>query len=81
MANIVGIDLGTSTTLVARFNDTGTAESTNNVDGDQLTPSVIHVEPDGVIVCGKEAKKLVGLGHDQVSPNSNGRWAAASPGR
>ncbi len=66
MANIVGIDLGTSTTLVARFNDTGTAESTNNVDGDQLTPSVIHVEPDGVIVCGKEAKKLVGLGHDQV---------------
>jgi molecular chaperone DnaK len=66
MANIVGIDLGTSTTVVARFNVTGTAESTNNVDGDQLTASVIHIEPDGVVTCGKEAKKLVGLGHDQV---------------
>jgi molecular chaperone DnaK len=66
MANIVGIDLGTSTSLVARFNDIGQAESTNNVDGDQLTPSVVHIEPDGVVVCGKEAKKLVGLGHDNV---------------
>lgn len=66
MANIVGIDLGTSTTVVARFNDIGQAESTNNVDGDQLTPSVVHIEPDGVVTSGKEAKKLVGLGHDNV---------------
>jgi molecular chaperone DnaK len=66
MANIVGIDLGTSTTMVARFNESGNAESTNNVDGDQSTPSVVHVETDGVVVCGKEAKKLIGLGHDQV---------------
>jgi molecular chaperone DnaK len=66
MANIVGIDLGTSTTVLARFNDTGIAESTNNADGEQLTPSVVHVESDGVVICGKEAKKLVGLGHDQV---------------
>jgi molecular chaperone DnaK len=66
MANIVGIDLGTSTTMVARFNESGNAESTNNVDGDQSTASVVHVETDGVVVCGKEAKKLIGLGHDQV---------------
>lgn len=66
MANIVGIDLGTSTTVVARFNDIGLAESTNNIDGDQLTPSVVHIEPDGMVTSGKEAKKLVGLGHDNV---------------
>ena len=66
MANIVGIDLGTSTTMVARFNDTGLAESTGNNDGEQLTPSVVHIESDGVVICGKEAKKLVGLGHDNV---------------
>ena len=66
MANIVGIDLGTSTTVVARFNDSGLAESTNNIDGDQLTASVVHIEPDGVVTSGKEAKKLVGLGHDHV---------------
>jgi molecular chaperone DnaK len=66
MANIVGIDLGTSTTVVARFNDIGLAESTNNIDGDQLTASVVHIEPDGVVTSGKEAKKLVGLGHENV---------------
>jgi len=66
MANIVGIDLGTSTTVVARFNDSGMPESTNNADGDPLTASVVHIEPDGVVTCGKEAKKLVGLGHDNV---------------
>jgi molecular chaperone DnaK len=66
MANIVGIDLGTSTTMVARFNDTGLAESTGNIDGDQHTPSVVHIESDGGVTCGKEAKKLVGLGNANV---------------
>jgi molecular chaperone DnaK len=66
MANIVGIDLGTSTTMVARFNDSGLAESTNNVDGDLHTPSVVQVEADGVVLCGKEAKKWVGMGREGV---------------
>ncbi len=66
MANIVGIDLGTSTTAVARFKSEGIAETTGNIDGDTMTPSVVHIESDGVVTCGKEAKKLVGLGHDNV---------------
>ncbi len=66
MANIVGIDLGTSTTMVARFNDSGLAESTGNSDGEQFTPSVVQIESDGVVTCGKEAKKFVGMGHDNV---------------
>ena len=66
MANIVGIDLGTSTTAVARFKDEGIAETTGNIDGEMLTPSVVQVEHDGVVICGKEAKKLVGLGPSNV---------------
>lgn len=66
MANIVGIDLGTSTTMVACFNDSGIAATTMNAEGDPLTPSVVHIEADGVVVCGKEAKKLVGQGRDNV---------------
>ena len=66
MANIVGIDLGTSTTMVARFNVSGLAESTGNSDGEQLTPSDVQIESDGVVICGKEAKRFVGMGHDNV---------------
>jgi len=66
MANIIGIDLGTSTTLLARFNDSGSVESIVNVDGDTVTPSVIQIEPDGQVIYGKEAKKLLGLGKDNV---------------
>lgn len=66
MANIVGIDLGTSTTVVARFNDIGLAETTPNVDGDALTPSIVHIEYDDVVTCGKEAKKLIGQGRENV---------------
>ena len=66
MANIIGIDLGTSTTLLARFNDSGSVESIVNVDGDTVTPSVIQIEPDGQVIYGKEAKKWLGLGKDNV---------------
>lgn len=62
MGNIVGIDLGTSTTLVACFNEAGTAQLTPNHDGDTVTPSVVQIEPNGEIIIGKEAKKLLGLG-------------------
>jgi len=66
MANIIGIDLGTSTTLLARFNDSGSLETVVNVDGDTVTPSVIQIEPDGQVIYGKEAKKWLGLGKDNV---------------
>ena len=66
MGNIVGIDLGTSTTLVACFNEAGTAQLTPNRDGDTITPSVVQIEPNGEVICGKEAKKLLGLGFTGV---------------
>ncbi len=61
-ANIIGIDLGTTTTLVARFNEAGKPEITNNVDGNPITPSVVQVEDSGAVVIGAEAKKFLGTG-------------------
>ena len=43
-ANIIGIDLGTTTTLVARFNEAGKPEMTNNSEGLDITPSVIQID-------------------------------------
>ena len=65
-ANIIGIDLGTSKTCVGAFNILGMAVCTLNIDGDTHTPSVVLIESDGVVTCGKEAKKLAGLGHYNV---------------
>ena len=66
MGNIIGIDLGTSTTLVACFNDSGSAELKPNLEGEVITPSVVQIEADGEVICGKEAKKLLGLGFTGV---------------
>lgn len=65
-ANIIGIDLGTSKTCVARFSSTGTPEVTFNSAGDPFTSSAIRFiagfEPD----IGYEAMKCIGLGMDNV---------------
>jgi molecular chaperone DnaK len=61
-ANIIGIYLGTTNTVVARFNEGGEAETTNNDEGKPITPSVILVEDSGSVVIGSEAKKFLGTG-------------------
>jgi molecular chaperone DnaK len=65
-ANIIGIDLGTTTTLVARFNEAGKPEITNNVEGSTITPSVIQIDEAGNVVIGSEAKKFLGTGAANV---------------
>jgi molecular chaperone DnaK len=65
-ANIIGIDLGTTTTLVARFNEAGKPEITNNDVGYPITPSVIQVEDGGAVIIGDEAKKFLGTGTANV---------------
>lgn len=64
-ANIIGIDLGTTTTLVARFNEAGKPEITNNDVGNPITPSVIQIEND-ISIIGAEAKKFLGTGTANV---------------
>ena len=36
-ANIIGVDLGTTEVRVARFNEAGKPEITNNVEGSSIT--------------------------------------------
>ena len=65
-ANIIGIDLGTTTTLVARFNEAGKPEITNNSEGSDITPSVIQIDESGNVIVGTEAKKFLGTGTPNV---------------
>jgi molecular chaperone DnaK len=66
LANIIGIDLGTTETRVARFNEAGKPEITNNVEGNSVTPSVIKIDEDGSVIIGSEAKIFLGSGMPNV---------------
>ena len=53
---IVGIDLGTTNSLVAVWRD-GKAQIIPNALGENLTPSVVGLDDDGQILVGKAAKE------------------------
>jgi len=57
MANIVGIDLGTTFSALARLNAIGRPEIVPNADGERLTPSAIFFDEDNsdIIRVGVEA--------------------------
>ena len=52
----VGIDLGTTYSVIAYINDAGRPETIPNAEADLLTPSVVLFDADEVVV-GKEAAK------------------------
>ncbi len=54
--NSIGIDLGTTYSVMAHVNDVGRPETIPNAEGDLLTPSVILFD-DGEVIIGKEAAK------------------------
>ena len=54
----VGIDLGTTYSVVAQLDDRGRPVTLVNAEGDRLTPSVVLFDGDDVVV-GKEAIKAV----------------------
>src|SRR5580765_6756308 len=56
MSRVVGIDLGTTNSLVAYVRD-GRPEVIRDATGDALVPSVVNVGADGSIVVGREAEK------------------------
>ncbi|MCC6508813.1 MAG: Hsp70 family protein [Pirellulaceae bacterium] len=57
MSPIVGIDLGTTNSLCAVFED-GKPRLIKNAHGNVLTPSVVGVLPDGQVLVGQAAKEL-----------------------
>src|SRR3954471_22996640 len=66
MAAIVGIDLGTTNSVVARLNAYGRPEVIANREGRNITPSVIYfgAQPPAV---GDEAKEWARLGNDEIA--------------
>ena len=56
-ARFVGIDLGTSTSALARVRPDGTPEIVPNADGERLTPSVVYFDQfDGIKLIGSAAR-------------------------
>ena len=57
-AHIVGIDLGTTNSLVAFMDLTG-PRIIPGADGDKLVPSVVSIQPSGEVVIGNPARELL----------------------
>lgn len=56
---IVGIDLGTTNSLVAFINPEGQPQVINDTGKGVLVPSVVHFQPDGGLIVGNEAKEFL----------------------
>src|SRR5438270_6754370 len=58
MAKTVGIDLGTTNSLVAYIDpETGVPKCIQGPNGSTLCPSVVSLDPDGSIVVGEPARR------------------------
>jgi molecular chaperone DnaK (HSP70) len=66
MSPAVGIDLGTTNSVIAHINSTGRAEVIANAEGSSLTPSVIYFGSDPPLV-GAQAKEMQRLGENGVA--------------
>lgn len=62
----IGIDLGTTYTVAARLDNTGRPQTLINGEGDRLTPSVVLLEDEQVVV-GKEAVKAMSSEMERVA--------------
>lgn len=58
MANIIGIDLGTTYSAVARINDSGKPEIVKDAQGQNITPSVVEFTGKEKYSVGATAKKM-----------------------
>ncbi|MEJ7778146.1 MAG: Fe-S protein assembly chaperone HscA [Daejeonella sp.] len=56
---IVGIDLGTTNSLVAFINPEGNPQVINDTGKGVLVPSVVHFQQDGSIIIGSDAKEFL----------------------
>ncbi len=56
---IVGIDLGTTNSLVAFINPEGNPQVINDTGKGVLVPSVVHFQSDGSVIVGNEAKEFL----------------------
>jgi molecular chaperone DnaK len=61
MAAFIGIDLGTTFSAVARIDDIGAPAIVHNLEGKNVTPSVVEFRSDGVVEVGELPRKNLGL--------------------
>src|SRR5215211_824507 len=66
MATFVGIDLGTTNSVVAFRNAYGRPEVIPNREGQNITPSVVYFGANPPAV-GQEAKEWAKLGNDEIA--------------
>lgn len=63
---VVGIDLGTTLSVIAHLDSQGVATTIANSDGEPLTPSAVYLDGDNAIV-GKAAKAAAAHNPDKVA--------------
>jgi molecular chaperone DnaK len=66
--HVVGIDLGTTNSVVASVDDDGTVVVLPNANGGDITPSVVYFEPDGTVVVGDEAAQAAAVDPENGVP-------------
>src|SRR4051794_6638026 len=66
MATFVGIDLGTTNSVVAHRNAYGRPEVIANREGQNITPSVVYFGAEPPVV-GQEAKEWARLGNEEIA--------------
>jgi molecular chaperone DnaK len=63
----VGIDLGTTFSVISKLDDLGRPQTLINAEGDKITPSAVFFEDEQCIVVGKEALKALGTDAEAVA--------------
>src|SRR5437763_3078807 len=62
----IGIDLGTTFSVICKLDDIGRPQTLINAEGDKITPSVVFFEGDNIVV-GKEAVKALATDAEAVA--------------
>ncbi len=63
---VVGIDLGTTNSVIAWMKDDGTVEVIPNAEGSRITPSVVAFGKNGEILVGEPAKRQIILNPERT---------------
>ena len=67
MGNIVGIDLGTTFSAIAKLDDTGRPEIIDNSEGKNVTPSVVEFVSESSFLVGDAAKSQIGYADENIA--------------
>ena len=66
MEHFIGIDLGTTYSAVSTIDEYGKPTIVKNREGENLTPSVVYISPNGEYIVGADAKDMMISGEDNV---------------